>query len=81
MAVAVITYVELKKAIRIALRSRLEAITRTRRPMASGHFSRTDTARKHERRRDGEKLEASRTIVLVQTRAEPKGKSAALGAE
>jgi hypothetical protein len=29
MAVAVITYVELKKAIRIALRSRLEAITRT----------------------------------------------------
>ncbi len=58
MAVAVITYVELEKAIRIALRSRLEAVARTRRPMASGHFSRTDAARKHERRRDGEKLES-----------------------
>jgi len=57
MAVAVITYVELEKAIRIALRSRLEAVARTRRTMASGHFSRTDAARKHERRRDGEKLE------------------------
>ena len=55
MAIAIVAHIELEKAIRIALGSRLESVACTRRLMASGHLPRTDAAKKRERHRNGEK--------------------------